>query len=562
VVASRDNLKDNVVQSIVDTSTATIGENKPRPYFLTDGGDYKLQRQSKKLNQFSDGIFYEQKAYELGRDCQRDCEIFGDGWLYVGIEFGRIVFQRALSTELWLDEMEAALAMPRQLNWERPIDRDRLIALYPKKADLIWKAQRADPKDWGMSSSTSDMVMLRKSWHLRSGPELVDHKGKRIKDGVYIASIENVVLNEPDEWAWDEDWYPFARWIWTTRPASFWGQGLAEQLQSQQIEYNRLNGAIQRAMHRAGTYKVLMERGSKIVKEHVSNEVGAIIDYTGTKPEYVVPPAVHPDFFTRLDNLEESMYNRGGVSRMVSQAEKPAGLNSGEAIRQYRDTTSLRMKTQEQLNECGFMDLARIGIATARQIALRTGRPYEVRTQRSNTLRAIKMTAEDLNPKDWRQQCFPTSSLPKEPAGRWATIQEWIQAGFLTMRQGKKLMDFPDLQAHEVLDLAEEDLITSTLDAIMDGEEYRPPEPNDNLQLCKELVVEYINYARLHNLEPERLDDLYAWSEQVDALMQMAMPPPAPGAPGMPPGGTGGPPQAMPMAPPASNLLPFGQRAA
>lgn len=557
LAVARETIKDNWVQSIIDTSTATIGENKPRPYFLTDGGDYKLQRQAKKLNQFDDGIFYELKAYRIGSEAQRDCEIFGDGWVYVGKEFGRIVYQRALSVELWCDSLEGAMTLPRQLHWERPVDREKLIALFPKKADKIAKAARVDPKQYGVGmDSTSDMVVRRWSWHLRAGPNEVDQDGKAIKTGMAVCSIDNVLLTDPDEAAWEEDWYPLAKWTWTPRPAGFWGQGLAEQLQSQQIAYNRLNGSIQQSRHRQGSYKLLIEAGSKIVSEHLSNEIGAIVTYRGTPPQYVTPAAVHDSDYARLERIKDGMFELAGISQMTATGEKPRGLDSGEAQRVYRDTVAMRMKTQEGLNEDGFMQLARLSIATARQIARETGRPYEVRSTKKRSLRAISMTAEELDPKNWRLQCFPTSSLPKDPAGRLAAIQERIQAGFLPMSEGKRLLDFPDLEATESLANAVEDLITVILDEIVDGEGYRPPEPTMNLQRAKELVLEYINFGQLHGLGPDESDLLQTWNEQVDALMQMAMPPPVslPSGGGAPPSG---PPQGMPMAPPQSNLMPF-----
>lgn len=559
-VAAQADVKENVIQSIVDTSTATVGENKPRPYYLTDGGDYKLQRQAKKLNQYTDGIFYENHAYDIGSDAQRDCEIFGDGWIYVGVEFGRIVYQRVLSTELWCDELEGAMTLPRQLHWERAVDRDKVIALWPEKADLIAKVLRADPKEFGGRDGISDMVVLRRSWHLRSGPKVVDQKGKPIKDGTCVASVDGVLLTDPDDCAWDEDWYPLARWTWTPRASGYWGQGLCEQLQSAQFDVHRLNKFMQQAQHRAGTFKLLIEAGSKVIKEHMSNEIGATVVYRGTKPDYIIPPAFHPDWFTRKDALVEGMYTQAGISKVTATGEKPRGLDSGEAQRVYRDSVAQRMKTQERLNERGFMELARISVATARQIAESTGKPYEVRSQRKRSLRKMSMTAEELDPKDWRLQCFPTSSLPKDPAGKFAAVQERIQAGFLTMSEGKRMLDYPDLEAVESLANAVEDLMTLILDDIVDGEGYRPPEPTMDLQRAKELVLEYINFGQLHNLGPEESDLLQTWNEQVDALVQMAMPPPMPGAPGMPPGpggAPGGPPQGQPMAPPQSNLMPF-----
>ena len=43
-----------------------MAKNRPKPLFLTSGGDYKLIRKAKKLTKFCDGIFYENEAYKLG----------------------------------------------------------------------------------------------------------------------------------------------------------------------------------------------------------------------------------------------------------------------------------------------------------------------------------------------------------------------------------------------------------------------------------------------------------------------------------------------------------------
>jgi hypothetical protein len=303
----------------------------------------------------------------------------------------------------------------------------------------------------------------------------------------------------------------------------------------------------------------MLEKGSKVVKEHVSNEVGAIVEYIGTPPAYVAPQAVHPDFFGRLDRIKDGMYEMAGLSRLTATGEKPAGLNSGEAQRVYRDSVAQRMKTQERLNEQGYLDLARISVAVARQIALKTGKPYEVRTSNQRSLAKISMSADELNPKDWRLQCFPTSSLPKDPAGKFAAVQERIQAGFLTFREGKKLLDFPDLAAADALTSAAEEVLEKTITDIMDEGIYATPEPTDYLALAKQMVVEYIIFGRLLGLVEDRLALLLDWSAQVDALMLAAMPPPMPGAMPGAPMGEGAPvvPQGQPAPPPQSNLMPF-----
>lgn len=544
----RERITDNVIKSVIDTATAKVGENKPRPYYLTSGGTYKQQRKAKQLNRITEGIFYECQSYELGGAAQRDAEIFGDGLVHVFEKHGRVCQERVLGAELWVDEVEAAYGRPRQLHRTKAVDRWELVALCPDKKDVILKADAAPIKDNGGPNNVADLVLVRESWHLPSGP--------KSKDGKHCISIDGHLLTKLEDWP--HPVFPFARWVWSPKPLGFWSQGLAEELQGKQFEVNKILAMIQRSFHLASTYKVLMEMGSKIVKEHVNNEIGAILEYRGIKPEWFVPQVVPPEYYVHLERIVTSMYERAGISLQSATGVKPAGLNSGAAQREYRDTVQERLKTQERYNERGYMELSRLSLMVARDIAEREGH-FEAKAPKGRMLEAISMTAEELDPDEWDLQCFPTSSLPKDPAGRLATIQEYIQAGFMTPRQGRRALDFPDLEAVESLANAAEDLITKMLDAICDEGDYESPEPTDDLKLAKELAVEYINRGRALGLEEDRMDMLRTWNVQVDAIIAQATPPPAP-APAMGPGM--GAPQAAPMPPPQSNLIPNAPMAA
>jgi hypothetical protein len=551
--AVRERLTDNVIQSVIDTSTARVGEDKPRPYFLTDGGTWKEQRRAKTLNKASDGIFYECKSYALGSDAQRDAEVFGDGFIFVREKFERVHHERVLGAELWVDDAEGMYGNPRQLHWERPIDREELLGWFKditdgaeRKRVLYWieTVDRAPLMAEGYPPNNADMVTVRESWHLSSGPDS--------KDGMHCISIDGHLIEPLKEWK--HPFFPFARWRWCTRPMGYWSQGLAEQLQNKQLEVNRLLWVIQESLRRAGTYKVLVEDGSKIVKEHLSNEIGAVVTYRGQKPEWFVPPAASIEHYEQYKNLVLSMYERAGVPLQVATGMKPVGLNSAPAQRAYRDATNEAMRTKQRLNGEAFVELAKISLAIAREIALRNGGFYETRVPVARTFQKVKISADDLDPNGWEPQCFLMSSLPKEPGARLQTVMEYVQARFLTLRQARRLADFPDIEAVESLANAAEDLIVKVLDEIADDGKYSTPEPTDDLALAKEIVVEYINRGRALGLEEERLDMLRTYSLQVDSLMAQAAPPPqalpSPGMPQLPPG---------PIAPPMPDAQPVMQ---
>ena len=43
------------------------------------------------------------------------------------------------------------------------------------------------------------------------------------------------------------------------------------------------------------------------------------------------------------------------------------------------------------------------------------------------------------------------SSLPRDPAGRMEKVTEMIQSGMITIKEGRRLLDYPDLGQAEKL---------------------------------------------------------------------------------------------------------------
>lgn len=536
--AFKDRISYNVVSSVIDTITSKIGKNKPKPLFLTSGGDYRLQRKAKKLNKFVDGVFYENKAYRLGTDVFRDGAVWGTGVVHVFKGNGRVKFERVLDSEIFVDEFEAFYGEPRQLHRCKAVDRAVLLDAFPGAKAIIKAANAMSSEDVGGGAiqNVSDMVTVRESWHLPSGPDA--------KDGRHLITVENGILLDEE---WTKPFFPFAFFPWCKRLYGFWGQGAAERLQNLQLEINKLLWVIQRSMHLAGSFKVLIENTSKIVKEHINNDIGALITYSGNPPQYVVPPAVPPEVYAHLLRLIQLSFEQEGVSMLSAASRKPAGLDSGKALREYNEIESDRFQTIGHAYEDLFLDMARLAIATVKDIAEEEG-GYTVKVPGKKFIETIDWADVDLEEDEYVMQCYPVSSLPNDPSGRLQTIQEYMQAGLLSPRQGKKLLDFPDLEQVESLQNAEEEWLTQVLEKIVDDGEFTPPEPFDDLGLARELALEFYAQGKSQNLEPERLEMLRRFVDQIDVLEQAALPP-APPAPPMEP-------QAMAAPAPVSDLVP------
>jgi hypothetical protein len=144
-------------------------------------------------------------------------------------------------------------------------------------------------------------------------------------------------------------------------------------------------------------------------------------------------------------------------------------------------------------------------------------------------------------------KCFSESSLPRTPAGRMATVTEQVQSGMLTIKEGRRLLKFPDLEQNEKLDNSSEERIFKILDEIVEKAKYTEPDPFIDIALAIELTVKYYNLYIAAKLEEEKAEMLRTFFKQCLALQQAATPPPMPMQPT---------PQANPEPLPTSPLVP------
>ena len=511
MVGQKDRVTYNIVQSGIDTVVAKMSKNRPKPMFLTSGGDYKLQRKAKKLDKFVEGVFYENRAHDLGMDVLLHAAVLGDGFLQVYHENGRIKYEPVLAHELFVDQLEAINAKPRQLHRIKPVDRAVLAERFPEYKDSIATSKSVYDDYFGIYQTIADQVLVTESWHLPSGSSA--------NDGLHCITIPGCVLFKEE---YKKHNFPFARLQWSKRLNGYWGQSGAEQIQNIQLEINKILWIIQRSIHLAGSFKVFNKIGNKVVREHISNDIGAIIEYTDTPPQYVVPPVVPVEFYNQLENLKRSAYEKLGVSQLSAASQKPAGLNSGAALREYNDIESERFTVLGKHYETFFMDLAMLTIDCTKELFDQDVN-LEVKVPGAKFINSIKWKEVDMEADEYVMKVYPVSSFPNDPAGRLQTITEYMQAGMITPRAGRRLLDFPDLEQIETLANAQEDYIHQCLEAIVDKGDFTPPEPFDDLQLARELALEYYAQGRQNGLEEDKLEMIRQYMDQINILEEKAM---------------------------------------
>jgi hypothetical protein len=535
----------NIIQVGVDTLVSRIGQNEPAPKFLTDGGDYKERHLAQELNQFILGEFYQTKAYTKAKRMFRDGLTTGASALkvYEG-DGGKVCVDRKLVSNLFVDDNDGLNGDPQQLIELMLVDRDKLMANNrDKKAKAVISGTPQSYPDNAPDSgrTTADQVMVVEGWKLPSGPDR-DEPGY-IAGRHTIATVNGVIFDEE----WHKPKFPFVFFNYSDPFTGFWGQGIATQLFGTQRSLDRILNTIVRAITLVGVPRVFQENSSKVVSSHHNNEIGVIVKYTGVKPSYEVAPCNAPELYEERDKLISYGLRQIGVSDMQATGEKPSGLNSGEAIRSYDDVNSDRASETSKKYDNIYIDLAYLITDVAMDIAKRDGKYQTVYPNKDGT-KEIDLPKMSLLKNPFVIQCFNESSLPRTPAGRIATVTEQVQAGMLTIKEGRRLMRFPDLEQNEKLDNASEERIFKILDEIVESGKYNPPDVFMDLDLATTLVVQYINLYLAANLEEEKAELLRKFFRQVQTIKMAAQPPAPPAAAPAP--------QANPQPAPTSPLVP------
>jgi hypothetical protein len=332
---------------------------------------------------------------------------------------------------------------------------------------------------------------------------------------------------------------------WGDACVGFAGISLAEQLKNIQLEINKLALRIQQSMHLLSVPWLFVQHGSRVVESRLRNVPGTIVNYVGQPPQSYTPTAMHPEVYSHMERLYQKAYEIAGVSELSATGKKPAGLESGAALRTYHDIETERFISVGQRFEKSFMDAAAWFFDLAREIVKESG-SFPVRGIKGHALETTDFKDIELAQEDYILQAYPVSLLPSTPAGRLQAVTELIQNGIINQREHiVRLLDFPDLESVTSLyDVLERD-VEWRIQEIIDNAVYHAPEPVMDLAFAKErMTIAYLE-AQQDELDLDKINMMIQFIEECDALTQSAAPEggaEAPGAeapamPGMPPPG-------------------------
>jgi hypothetical protein len=536
----------NVIQACTDTMVNSLCEGRIKPQVLTDGGSFKLQQRAKKMNKFIYGLFLKKKVHEVTTAAIKDAAIFGTGFVKTTASGGDVLVEKVLPTEIIVCPGDSIYGNPRTLYQTRFVARYILLETFPESEEAIM-GLKGQTVEMGTGHVVSDCIRVTEAWHLPSTSMRSVGRGQANSDtdsGCHALVADSCTFFEEP---YNKDHFPFSVYRHTDLPLGYYGRGVAEELLPIQAEITQLMTRSQQMLKLIANPRIFLEEGSQVNEAHLNSQIGAIIKYRGTPPIISTPQAVPPEIYAQIDRLYNRAFEIQGVPLLQATGKKPAGVDSGKALREYADQANTRFITLTQKREQLHIDIAQLCFEACKTLAEEYGSQYKVVSyDQKDGMEVLKYSDVSMKADQYIVQVWPTNFLSKTPSSRLQEVQELTQAGLIPLQAAQDLMDFPDLAEYTELAVSGYRLARKNIEKMLETGEYMPPEETDDIQSAIKLTIQYIARQKLNSDAEEPIELLRRYLEDLQSIVSSAAPPQAPQAG----------PQATPEAPPVSDLLP------
>jgi len=531
----------NVVYSCIDTITSTMTQDNPTPVWIPDASRYRERLIAEQVNNFIQGEFYRCKAYPLGAQAFRDSGILGNGFVKVVEKDKKAFLERTLETELLTDFNDAYYGHPRGIIHTKLCDRGVLADMFPKAEEQIFASQGGTVDSSPQSTDTiSDQIIIAEGWHLPSG--------EGAKDGRHsFVCSEGVIEDE----TWEFDYFPFEKQDYNQNTVGYFSQGLAEILFPTQMEIYKMLIIASQSIEMTGVPKIIISELSKVLETAFNNNISSIIKVKtmAEAPQFVNATSNNAEIYEYIKWLIENAYQISGISSLSANGSKPAGLNSGEAQREYMNIQSTRFSAMQKRYQNFYPGLASKVLDKAGQLHKKYGKYGTIYVGPDGT-REIDFAELKLLKNTNVIRCYEESSLPKDPVGRQSKLSEMLAAGEISNQEFRRLSRLPDLEQSDQLAVALEERVLHDLDLIVEkGEKgyFRPDEfILDPTDIASKIVVQTYNKYVITDLEEEKLQLITDYYKAIQVLRNKAFPP-QPQGPAQP---------QLPVQPPQASVSP------
>lgn len=500
------NVTENVIATGVDTLAAMIGVADIWARFLTDGADWGQSRRAKELEFYAEERVTDCKILQRCRSAAKEALKKGMGLTKSTERFGKPHVELVAIENIVVDPAEHRDGRETmQIHQWDYVDAEVLTARFPKyKAEI--EMARGRGGQWWLSRGNWRMpahqVLVLYSWRVAFGEKGTDS---------YVPGREVLCIDGADlfdrKWDGTEVGEVFAMFVFSERLKSFYPISAVERVMGIQRALNRRTSQIERILDQNAVITSWFRPADAnvTVKTSALGRHGII---RGDWPVTPAPPVVHPETYQDKAVLRATGLEEFAVNQMAARGSKPAGIETGRAIRELRDATSQRYAPQEQ----SYEEFVLATIWNTLMVCKRLGNKAPT-TIRRGRFAPTKLRWKDVDPTEMRIQMRASSNSPRQPWGRTETALELAQAGLVSTDSARRMLDHLDLDQELSLYMAALESIECDFDAIAKGHVVVPQPFTNAAMAVWRANAEYLKWEVMPKTPEEVLEVMRQYIE-------------------------------------------------
>lgn len=565
-LAMRDGLfYFNVVQVAVDSVLARLATAKPRVTFQTNGGTWTQRIRARRLQRYIRGALqacgYQRQAMLASRDAAiadiglvqavlQPADIKGERW--------KLAAERVDPDEIIVDNAgdgyygkPLTMMRARTLGLQELIQQIERIPNLSKKEreqkfDAVKRAGWLPQVGPGVSRGaplTGEVRGVVEGWY----PSAAEGQGR------YVMACDGVTLFDQPM-----GFFPFASITFFPPSRGYFGKGIASRVWLSHLAVAEVLERVSVIWQQMAKPTYWKPTGCEVPATHFTSPyIGAVLEGGTQPPQVFARDVLSPIHLQLVDWQIRRALESVGLNEIATSGQKPAGLDSGVALREATDLVTGRQAQLFDAVDGLAMDvsraLTRIGAWAA-----------------ENGLELVGAGADGGKPPvEWKDceldeaayvlERMPSSSLPATPAARRQAIQEMYAQGIIDSATYRDMMEMPDLEAQASLELSARWRIDGLLERFLEDETkrgepaeslYKAPDPFDDLGYAVKRGIQVLKEAETHEAPEERLRLVRRFVLDAQGLLTLAAQPVAvPPTPGQPP--------AAPVPPPSEASAPL-----
>jgi hypothetical protein len=525
----------NVTAICVDTLTSRLAANDPSYKIITTEGPESLQMIASQLEQLATGIMHSCHGSAETAHALRDCFIYGIGYVRTYIDNQQICIKRKHPAHVFADNY--ADCNPQTIYIVNYISREELIKQFPDKKEAILTLNAFRGREEEVAADGDNIGAI---------PDLIEvleayKLGTQENPGCYVCCAGKTCLIDVE---YTKQHFPVVPIRFEHPINGYYSKGLAARLRDIQVQIDMITDLIGKNIDMWSMPYMLIDRSTKLDQEDtwVSNEYGRFLRFTGQPPVHVKNEGISEQVIRYLGELYNKAFEIARLSQLAAGGRKPAGIDSGIALRTYHDIETQGFADLSKRYYNFFSEVTKCALSCAGDLAKSTpGKKVKTIYNHNNTdvIKEIPLSVYNkLDQSSYVIRAYNGSNLPNTPAAKLQMVRELLRDGIYDPKEAREALDMPDIEKNISIETANVNYIKSTIEKMIETSEYIRPEPLSDLAYASRIAKSYYLNMQLKD-EPDEtsLNLLETYVRECEDLMEQMAPPAPPMPQGAPQGG-------------------------